>query len=397
MLEFLKKMHKTKYLIIGGSAAGVSAANALAKLEPGARIVCVTAELVRPYNKCFLVDWLAGEKTASQLDLQLNPQVELLLGLKVISLDVQAKVAQLSNGASIRYDKALLAIGAQAFRPQIPGLLEATHVFNFHDYQDVASLASFIAEQKPKTAVVIGAGLTGLEAADALWRLGLQVTILERSGQVLGKLVDQDGAHKLAALMSDSGVRLYTNSSVQLIESRQVVLDSGEGVPADLVLVAAGVRPNQLTILGGVLAYFGSQVQVNDFLQTNLPDLWAAGDLVAVPEVVTGQILPSSSWPDAMMQGHCAAQNMAEVPKLYPGMLQVANSHFFGQDLISFGCLEQTNGLLALKSQVQAASNSYQKLVLDQANQLKAALLIGDTTLYPALRRAVLTKQPWLN
>jgi len=390
------KMHQTKYLIIGGSAAGISAANTLAKLEPQARILCITAEQVKPYNKCFLVDWLVGEKERAQLDLQLNPQVELWLGLKVLSLDVQAKIAYLSDGNLVGYEKALLAIGAQAFRPEIPGILENTNVFNFHDEQDVSSLSDFIVQKKPKKAIVIGAGLTGLECADALWRCGLKVTVLERSGQVLGKLVDQVGAKKIAEFMHDLEIGLYLNTSISMISPEQVTLNSGEIIKADLIVLAAGVRPNKLEILNGELDCLGLHLRVNSYLQTNLPSLWAAGDLIAVPEIITGKIAPSCSWPDAMQQGCYAAQNMADQHKAYPGMLQVANSHFFGQDLISFGVLELKQDNLGLNSHVHGQAKNYQKLLLDQDSQLKGALLIGDTTSYPALKRAILTRQPWV-
>lgn len=388
-------MQHTKYLIIGCSAAGISAANCLAKLEPEARILCVTAEQVKPYNKCFLVDWLVGEKQRAQLDLQLNPVVEILLGLKVISLDVQAKIAYLSNNTQISYEKALLAIGAQAFTPAIEGLETAQAVFNFHDYQDVANLADFIRTKKPHTAVVIGAGLTGLECADALWRCGLKVTVLERSKQVLGKLVDQAGAQQLVDSMGRAGIDLRLETSVMALRLGQVVLGSSQTIPADLVVLAAGVRPNQLKILNGELSLVGAHVSVNSYLQTNLPDLWAAGDMIAAPEIVTGQVVPSCSWPDAMMQGNCAAQNMAGKVKIYPGMLQTANSHFFGQDFVSLGCLEPSRGPLGSKSTIKTSPDHYQKLVLDSSNQLKGALLIGDTAIYPALKRAILTGLSW--
>lgn len=415
---------KTKYLIVGGSAGGISAANMLAKLEPDAQVMCVTAESTLPYNKCFLVDWLTGDKTADQLQLRLNPQVILLTALKVVSLDVHAKIANLSDGQAIVYEKVLLAIGVQAFRPNIFGL-DLRHVFAFHDYHDVLQIADFIKINQPKNAVVIGAGLTGLECADALVRCGLKVSMLERTGQILGKLVDVAGAHYIMQAMQAQGVDLQLNASVAQINQNQVILDSGVTIAADLVILAAGVRPNKLPILNGELACFGNYVVVNNHLQTNLVDIWAVGDMVVLPDFLTNELVPSCSWPDAMMQGNYAAQNMAGPkwfdrltmsgpgvtmsgpgvesgvarsgsrasgvgqPAEYPGLFAVANSHFFGQDFISFGKLDAPDGVVKL-----VQNNTYQKVVTNQAGLVQAACLIGDVSLYPVLKRAVMTKSP---
>ncbi len=376
---------KTKYLIIGGSAGGISAANMLAKLEPDSQIVCVTAELALPYNKCFLVDWLTGEKTPEQLQLRLNPQINLLTGLKVVNLDAHAKIANLSDGRVIAYEKALLAIGVQAFRPNIVGL-DLSHVFPFHDYQDVCQIADFIKINQSKNAVVIGAGLTGLECADALVRCGLKVTVLERTNQILGKLVDIAGAQQIMQAMQAQGVALQLDASVTQITQNQVVLDSGVTIQSDLVILAAGVRPNKLPILNGELACFGNYVVVNNHLQTNLPDVWAVGDMVVLPDFLTNELVPSCSWPDAMMQGNYAAQNMAGRRAEYPGLFAVANSHFFGQDFISFGRLDALAGVVKLDQ-----NNTYQKIVTNQAGLVQGACLIGDVSLYPVLKRAVMT------
>lgn len=394
-------MIQVKYLIVGSSAAGISAANILAKIEPNTQILCVTAESSAPYNKCFLVDWLAGEKESDQVLLVVNPQIKFLFNTKVIAINPDIQVAYLSNGDSVSYQKALLAIGVQAFVPPIMGIPQAQHVFTFHDFLDTQKVVNFIDYNQPKHAIVIGAGLTGLECADALARKGLQVTVVERSSQVLSKLIDECGAHKLMGWMSDFGVKLELNRSVAQILARQVLLDNGAILLADLVIVAAGVRPNRLEIIGSTLDYWHNYVLVNKQMQTNLPNIWAAGDMVALPDLLKGELVPSCSWPDAMLQGSIAAQTMAGGDKSHPGLFTVANSHFFGKDFISFGSVDACYGLYdKTPSKIEFIEScekpgSYQKIALDQSGLLMGAILIGDISLYPALKRAILTKTPW--
>jgi nitrite reductase (NADH) large subunit len=387
-------MLQTKYLIIGASAAGVTAANYLAKIDSQAQITCVTAEDAKPYNKCWLVDYLAGEKQASQINLVLNAQVNLLSNTKVVAIDPVLQIADLAQGGQIHYQKLLLAIGVQPFVPDILGATTAQHVFTFHDLLDTQKLIQFIAQNQPKKAVVIGGGLTGIECADALWQLGLQVSIVERSGQILGKMIDQCGAGFLTTKMQDLGVKLYLNSQVQAIADHSVTLASGQHLPADLVILAAGVRPNKIQVLpyhANHLNYVGHYIAPDAYLQTNLPNIWAAGDIIMLPDLLTGELAPSCSWPDAVLQGRMAAQNMFGQDQVrHTGLLSTANSHFFGIDFISFGNLNSSF------SQGKQQANSYQNISLDQNGQVQGALLMGDTSPYLAVKRAVMAKQPYL-
>lgn len=382
----------TKYLIIGSSAAGVSAANQLAKLEPNSEILLVGAENANPYNKCFLVDWLAGQKEQKELDLSLNSAVKFLINTKVLSLDVMHRVAVLSDGQHVKYEKALLAIGVSPFIPPIKGLDQAPQVFNFHDLRDTQRIQNFIKTHHPKQAIVIGAGLTGLECADALWRMGIGVTIVENGPLLLGKLVDLQASQLLFNLIQNSAVKIYLNSRVEQILFKTLLLSSGLALQADLVILATGVRPNFLQINAGELVYAGNYVAVNSCLQTNLPHLWAAGDLVAVPEFGTGQLVPSCSWPDAVLQGNLAACNMAGLAKNLPGLLSVAKSHFFDLDFVSFGQIRPNEQGAGWSNQ---ASQGYQRIFLDSSNMVQGAVLIGDITLFSALKRSILTRQPW--
>lgn len=383
-------MLSTKYLIVGGSAAGVSAANQLARLEPDADILCVTAEQAKSYNKCFLVDWVAREKSEQEVYLSTNPQVKFMHGVKVARLDAIQKIAYLDDGNLVNYEKALLCIGVRAFVPPITGINDYKNIFSFHDFADAQKILNFVEQQDAKRAVVIGAGLTGLECADALARLGLQVSVVERADQVLSKHVDKVGAQKIEDLMRDFGVDFYGDQEVVGIDNSVVQLKSGKTLPVDMVVIAVGVRPNKIEVKNGEFESLSGYLKVNEYLQTNLSDIWAAGDMIVAPDILTGELTPSCSWPDAMMQGNIAAQNMVGKERKYPGILSIANSHFFGQDFISCGNLEGKNSFQG------DFTPSYQKCITGDDGLVSGFVLVGDISKYPALRRAILTKQKFL-
>ena len=384
--NFVINMINAKYLVVGSSAAGISAVNTLAKLDPEGSIWCVTSQAEKPYNKCFLVDLITGQRQMSQIYLPVNLQVNFLYQTKVLSIDNLNQVANLSNGQKISYQKLFLAIGVSPFVPPIKGL--ANNVFKFHDLLDTQSIDQFIKQNEPKRAVIIGAGLTGVECADALWKKGLHVSIIEQSGNILGKLLDANGADFLQNIIRKCGVEIYLNQTLSQITSNQIYLQSGPILPADLIVLATGVRPNGVEMIGQQLDLINGYVLVNQYLQTNIANIWAAGDMAMLPDLLTSSPVASCSWPDAMLQGNLAAQNMVGANKALAGLLPVANSHFFGKDFISFGILPQAT------CQHQTDDN-YQLINLDQAGLVQGALLIGDISLYPNLKRCLLTKQPY--
>ena len=375
-----------EYLIIGGSAAGITAANQILKTNLQSQVLCITAEPEAPYNKCWLVDWVAGEKAEDQLRLVIHSSLQLWTGVRVTKLDVQSQVAYCADGRQVSYQKVLLAMGVQPVCLPIPGI-DLSHVFNFHTQQDAQKILNFVSNHQARSAVVVGAGLTGLEIADALQRAGLQVTVVDRADRPLMRQADLAGSSYLQGLMDRAGLRFCGQQQVAQIEPEQVRLASGEIIPADLVVMAVGVRPSALEIIGGELEQERGYARVNASLQTNLSNIWAAGDLILAPDLLTGQLVPTCSWPDAIQQGRLAAQSMLGQEVAYPGMLPIAVTHLFGQELVSCGDLTGENQLL------EQVAGSYRKITVDLDGKIAGFLLIGDVELYPKLRRAILTNQ----
>lgn len=434
---------KTKYLMIGTSAAGLTAALELRKLDPGSQITCLTGESEQPYNKCFLVDYLAGERALDTVYLYTpeflaQQQIEILYNSLVVEIrpnsqEIKSQEIQLASGELIAYDKLLIATGARAWTPPISGLdklLAQELALNFYSLQDTLKLMAkldsqldfmtdardnyisgqLVPAQEPgelvktitnnyiKHVTIIGAGLTGLECADALWRRGLKVTIIDQSSQILNRVLDQDSAQFLQQKIINSGVNLIldtqvlavaqagdnfadtNNSNSEVFGARKNSLDGAKSsfnavknfsnikiklssqaeISTDLILLATGVQANSIKIVGEQLNLIKQQIQVSQFFATNLPNIWAAGDAILVQDLVTGELRANRTWPDAILQGRLAARSMfadklseskISVSEMginlvpYTGQLAYYKSHMFNLDLVVCGNLNNLDNL----------------------------------------------------
>ena len=292
---------KKTHVIIGSSAAGMSALNKIRQLDPHAELICITAQAELPYNKCLLADHLAGLKTEQQIltataeSLQ-QKNIHLLRNTLVTNIEPTAKRVTLSDGQIITYDSLFLGLGTSAFVPPIAGAA-LPGVFTFHTLADAQNILAWIALKRPRTAVVIGAGLSGLEAADALANQGVAVTVVERGSQLLANQVDARGSALIERCMQARGVAWYPQQTVAEIMGidsvATVILENGKQLPADMVIVAAGARTNSALALQAGLALQQGGVIVDDQLMTSAQDIYAGGDLVVVRSQLTGELVPS--------------------------------------------------------------------------------------------------------
>ena len=200
---------KKNYVIIGTSAAGVAAAMRLCELDEKANIVCVSDEKELPHNKCFIADVLARELdyerlfTLSQKKAdELN--ISLLLGVRATRIDPQAHSITLSTGKTLNYDKLLLATGTRAYTPAIQGI-QSNGVFTFHNLNDLHKIEQYAAQKHVKRAVVLGAGINGLEVADALRESGVHVAIVDHGERVMARQIDVQGAELLGKYIAGTG------------------------------------------------------------------------------------------------------------------------------------------------------------------------------------------------
>jgi NADPH-dependent 2,4-dienoyl-CoA reductase/sulfur reductase-like enzyme len=280
-------------LIIGGSDAGISAALRSKEINPSIKAVVIIADRYPNFSICGLPFYLSGEvsdwntlahRTADAIE---KKGVRLLLGHRAVSINPQAKTVKVKNNNGItrmlQYDKLIIGSGASPFRPPLAGL-DLPGVFTLRWMRDGFAIREYMEEHRPKAAVILGSGYIGMEMADALTRKGLSVTVLARSGRVL-KTVDLEMGDIIRKELSQHDVRVIDGIAVTGIEKHkgELVVRNPKSIPVkgDLLLVAAGGRPEtSFAAEAGIAIGLHGAIRVNRAMETNIEDIYAAGDCV---------------------------------------------------------------------------------------------------------------------
>ncbi|MCX8013607.1 MAG: FAD-dependent oxidoreductase, partial [Rectinema sp.] len=288
-----------KLVIIGGVAAGATAAARARRIDEKADITIIEKGPYVSFANCGLPYRISGDiARRGQLILQTAEgffaryRVKVMLNTEAVRIDTQEKqvIVRTSGGESrVAYDKLILAQGGSPVRLPIEGI-DSPNVFNLWTIPDTDRIEAFIREHSPAHAVVVGGGFIGLEAAEAFSKRGLSTTLVELLDQVMPP-ADPEFASQIEETLTEHGVRTVTGRSVTRIDfqARQVILNDGSVVPADLVLLAVGVRPNlDLAIQSSLTVGPSGGLAVDEFLRTSDPDIYAAGDMIEVVRRVDG-------------------------------------------------------------------------------------------------------------
>jgi len=389
-----------KYVIIGSSAAGISALQTLIKIDSNSEVVCLSQEKEFPYNKCFLADYFSKSTEESSLYLKPNEffqdsRISLLLNTEVVQLRPKEKEILTAAGKSISYDKLLLATGSSPIIPKISGSENVKGIFTFHALRDTVALQNFIDTYKVQNAIVIGAGLTGLECADALQKNDISVSVINKSDYVLSSLITPSMAEFIQQKMKEKGIDCLNNESVVSISNTNglvssVLLASGKNSSCDLIVFACGSQPNTTLAMNAGIITDNKAIVTNEYLQTSISDIYAAGDIMRAKNIFSGMYMRSCMWPDAMLQGRIAAMNMAGKEKTYPGIHFQAESMFFGLDFFACGksIKEYSTSHLTIKKDL----SFYHGFGITQS-YLESCVLIGNCEEKFTIRKLIQTKQ----
>lgn len=362
-----------KYVIIGIGAAGMTAAKTLRELAPEDDIVMISVD-EKPHSRCMLHKYLSHERDEDGLnfvpsDFFEKNRITQAAGQRVEKLDTEKKQVICDKGFVCSYDKLLIATGAESFIPPVGALRTAPNVFGLRHLSDAKAIDK-CAENAQKV-VIIGSGLVGLDAAYGLLEQKKDIVIVEMADRILPIQLDETGAAQYQKLFEQAGCqfRLGRRGADTVCndagEVTHVVLDDGEKLSCDLVIVAAGVRS---AVAGfedsGLLIDRG--IQVNDYLETSVKDVYAAGD-------VTGL---SGIWPNAQKQGKIAAQNMVLGNKYqYEDRFAAKNTiNFFGLVSLCVGKLNPEEGDEVI---AREAADQYQRAIFTD-NKLAGFLQQGD-------------------
>jgi nitrite reductase (NADH) large subunit len=333
-----------KYVIIGAGAAGLSAASAIRKYDSKGAITVLSKEKVEPYSLCSLPAYLSGELEESKLTrfsrkFWAENNITLKAGVEVTRVKPRANRIELRSGKSLSFNRLLIATGSKPFVPNVPGRsLEGAYTLNsIEDCYNINNWLDGLGENS--RAVVIGGGFIGLEAATALHKRGLSVTVIEMLEGVLPRMVDSDISKLLVNVMKNKGVKVKTSCKVERLEGKNKVeaVQTNKGrVKADIVLWCVGVRPS-VDILKSTGIKTGSGVKVSSNLQTNVKNIYAAGDIIESHDLISNAALLHANWPNAVEQGYVAGSNMAGRAIDYLGTFNLNSIDIFDTQVVSIG------------------------------------------------------------
>jgi nitrite reductase (NADH) large subunit len=376
-----------KYLIIGNGVAGTTAAEYLRKQDDKGDITIITDEDLPFYYRIRLNDYICGD--IGEQDLVAKPpawyaekRIRLRTGTKITAALPRGKAVVTETGDKLYYDYLLLATGSHSFAPPIAGIGKKG-VFTLRTIADARRIRAF--SDSVDTAVLIGGGLLGLETGKALRKKGKRVTVVEFLPRLLPRQLDGRGADRLKHLLEDMGFTFHIGATTQEIIGTDgvegVVLKDGPTIPARMVIVSAGVRPN-LDLARLLDLECDKGILVDAALRTSRPEIFAAGDVAQFQGMLYG------IWPAAMEQGRAAGINMAGGRMEYPGSTMMTKLKVVGIDLASAGEIDPDN---KYESRVHETAKVYKKFVID-ANRLIGCIMLGDTKGFTAMTRAIAEK-----
>jgi NADPH-dependent 2,4-dienoyl-CoA reductase/sulfur reductase-like enzyme/nitrite reductase/ring-hydroxylating ferredoxin subunit len=317
-------------VIIGGGAAGFSAADTLRREGYQGSIIVLSDDPAPPVDRPNLSkDYLAGKAPESWIPLKpasfySKNQIDLRLGTNVTDIDVASRKAVLGNGSTVSYDRLLLATGAEPVRLQIPGA-DLPHVHTLRTIGD--SRAIIEATGRAHRAVVLGASFIGLEVAASLRQRGIDVHVVAPDRRPLERVFGPQMGDFIRKLHEDHGVVFHLENKATAIEGNEVRLGSGDTLEADLVVVGVGVRPRiELAAKAGLSVDRG--VLVDAYLQTSARGIFAAGDIARWPDPHSGTSLRIEHWVVAQRQGKTAALNMIGRQEKFTGVPFFWSQHY---------------------------------------------------------------------
>jgi len=362
-------MEKTKYLVVGSSHAALEAVTAIRMHDPEGSLTLLTRDPHLPYSPTVLPYVVSGRSAPDGIFLRdekffADHHVQLKRGTALKALHAERNAAELADGSEIAYEKVLLATGASPAIPPIPGIDTVSyHVLRTLD--DATKLNAAI--KQSKQAVVLGAGLVGMHAAENLVKVGAGVTVVEMAKQLTDGYFDQVAAQLIEKAFTDNGARILTGSRVVKLAPSAIgttlTLENGTTLEADLLLVATGVRPN-MDYLAGSRVEHDKGILVSDSMQTSVANVWSAGDCAQARGFFTDAKVMNAILPDAAEQGRIAGMAMAGDPglKTYPGGVPLNTYHFFGRHAISVGSSKVPEGAEVV-TRFDEASGRYLKAI----------------------------------
>ena len=327
-----------EYVIIGNSTAGIAAAESIRKLDQAGSITILSDEAFPTYGRPLISYYLLGKTDAAHMnycpaDFYQKNNIRTMFSVRAEHIDAAKKQVLLQGGKKVKYDKLLVATGSRPFVPPMEGL-DKNEYFTFMTYADALALEKQLAPEKK--VLIVGAGLIGLKCLEGIADRVGKVTVVDMAPHILPSILDDYGASIIQKQLEKHGAEFYLSDSVASFEKGVAHLKSGATVPFDILVVAAGVRPNVELVkeAGGKV---GRGILTDDRQETSLKDVYAAGDCTESYDITCGQSRILALLPNAQFQGSCAGTNMAGGEAHFTNAVPMNAIGFFGSHVLTAG------------------------------------------------------------
>jgi NAD(P)H-nitrite reductase large subunit len=379
----MARREKTNYLIIGNSAGGIGAAEAIREADKAGAITMISDEPYPAYSRPLISEYLVNRRPLEMMlfrppDFYEKSNIRSLFGEKVARVDFNEQSAKLESGRTLAWQKLLLATGGLPIVPQIEGI-GSKGVFTFTRLDDARAIDRFLNQYgRGVRAVVIGGGLIGVSVTEALVKRGVEVTIVEIKERILNTILDEQASALEEKALMQAGVEIITGHTVGRIGSRgkavSVTLDDSRSIPGEMVIIAIGVQPRTELVAGaGIKTNRG--IVVDRHMATSRPDVYACGDVAEAYDFVYGENRLTPIWPNAYVGGRTAGSNMAGAAAEYQGGTAMNSLKYFGVNIVSAGMVTPPDD--GYETVSEKHGDIYRKVVLKD-RRIAGMVFAGD-------------------
>lgn len=371
--------NKEKFVIIGASGAGMSAAEQIRKRDKDSELTIISKENVKGYYRPQLSKMLSRDISPDSIAIKKDDwlkenNVNLVLDKEAIKIDSNNKKVILNDKSEMDYTKLIIATGAECFMPPIPGN-NKKGVFTLRNINDTVEIKKYAKDKKQ--AVIVGGGILGLEIASELRNYGLEVTVLEMANRILPRQLDSQASLVLEEQVKDMGIEFKKNTSTKEIVGDDVVtgvlLGDGEIVNADIVIVSTGVKAN-VQIAEGTNIQVKRAIVVNDKMETGLDGVYACGDCCEYNGV------NYALWSEAIEQGKVAGMNASGEDNIYEQIIPLTTLNAFNSSVFSIGDIGSDPNFIYQVYEIKDKSDKNYKKMYFKDGLLSGGILIGDTS-----------------
>lgn len=383
------------YVVIGNSAAGLSAIELIRRIDKSSKIINISKEPHRPYSRCLLSYYLAGQYDKDILwirseDYYKKYDVEPLLNTSVEKVDGKKKIVTAGGNKKIDFDKLLIATGASAKSINIKGA-DKKGVFVLRTLEDAEGIFKML--QAVKKACILGGGLIGMRAAYALKKRGVNVHVIVKSPHIFSQMLDAEAADMMRQHLESNGIEISTGLEAKEILGKDsvsgLILDDGNKLDCELIIIGKGVSANMEIVKGEVKANMG--ILADEHLQTDNKDIYAAGDVAETYDILEESNSINQIWPAAIRQGKVAGINMAGEEMRYEGSYGTNSLDFFDLAVMSFGVVKAKSDEFEELIEIDTTRRLYRKIVL-KGKRIVGGVLINDVERHGILLNLALHK-----